>query len=95
MSLQLKPIAGTENRVLIERFEAESITPGGIYIPENIQEKPLKGTVIAISDIDSKGNHPVVKEGDTVLYGKFSGTEITFDGKTYLIMRETDIFAVI
>ena len=66
-----------------------------IYIPETAQEKPQKGTVISVSEEDAEGKKPSVKPGDTVLYGKYAGTEITYEGKEYLIMRETDIYAVL
>jgi chaperonin GroES len=95
MSLSLKPIAGTQNRVIVEPAPAETKTASGIIIPDSAQEKPQRGTVISVSDIDEKGNKPAVKSGDIVLYGKYAGTEITVEGKEYLIMRESDIFAII
>ena len=95
MSLNIKPIAGTENRVIVEPAPAETKTASGIYIPETAQEKPQKGTVVAISLEDGKGKKPTVKEGDTVLYGKYAGTEISHEGKEYLIMKEADIYAVL
>lgn len=93
--INIKPIAGTENRVLIIADAAETVTASGIYIPQTAQEKPQKGTVISVSEEDAKGKKPTVKVGDVVLYGKYAGTEITYEGKEYLIMRETDIYAVI
>lgn len=93
--LNIKPIAGTQNRVIIEPAAAEEKTASGIIIPDTAKEKPQRGKVIAISDIDEKGNKPAVKVGDTVLYGKYAGTEVSVEGKDYLIMRETDIFAVV
>lgn len=93
--INIKPIAGTENRVLIIADAAETVTASGIYIPQTAQEKPQKGTVISVSEEDAKGKKPTVKAGDVVLYGKYAGTEITYEGKEYLIMRETDIYAVI
>jgi chaperonin GroES len=93
--VKIKPIAGTQNRVVIEPAPAEEKTSGGIIIPDTAKEKPQRGTVVAISDIDEKGNKPAVKIGDVVLYGKYSGTEINIDGINYLIMRESDIVAVI
>lgn len=93
--INIKPIAGTENRVLIIADAAETVTASGIYIPQTAQEKPQKGTVISVSEADAKGNKPTVKAGDVVMYGKYAGTEITYEGKEYLIMRETDIYAVI
>jgi chaperonin GroES len=91
----IKPIAGTQNRVVVEAAPAEEKTASGIIIPDTAKEKPQRGNVIAVSEIDEKGNKPTVKVGDTVLYGKYAGTEIQMEGKDYLIMRETDIFAVI
>ena len=93
--LSIKPIAGTQNRVVVEAAAAEEKTASGIIIPDTAKEKPQQGKVISISDIDEKGNKPAVKVGDKVLYGKYAGTEITVEGKEYLIMRESDIFAVI
>jgi chaperonin GroES len=94
-SVKIKPIAGTQNRVVIEAAAEEQKTSSGIIIPDTAKEKPLKGKVVSISEIDEKGNKPTVKVGDNVLYGKYAGTEIQIEGKDYLIMRETDIFAVI
>ena len=91
----IKPIAGTQNRVVIEPAAAEEKTASGIIIPDTAKEKPQQGKVISISDVDDKGNKPSVKVGDNVLYGKYAGTEITVGGQEYLIMRESDIFAVI
>jgi chaperonin GroES len=93
--VSLKPIAGTQNRVVVEPSPADEKTASGIIIPDTAKEKPQKGKVISISEVDDKGNKPAVKVGDTVLYGKYAGTEITLEGKEYLIMREADIFAVI
>ena len=89
--INLKPLA---DRVIIEAAPAEEKTASGIIIPDTAKEKPQKGKVIAIGT--GKKDEPMtVKVGDTVLYGKYSGTEIQVDGKEYLIMRENDIFAVI
>ena len=93
--VNIKPIAGTQNRVVIEASAAESKTASGIIIPDTAKEKPQKGKVISVSDLDEKGNKPTVKVGDTVLYGKYAGTEVNVEGKEYLIMRETDIFAIV
>ena len=95
MSVSLKPIAGTQNRVIVQPAPAEEKTASGIIIPDTAKEKPQRGTVVSISELDEKGNKPAVKAGDTVLYGKYAGTEVTVEGKDYLFMRETDIFAVI
>ncbi len=90
-SLKIQPLA---DRVLVEPAAAEEKTAGGIIIPDTAKEKPQKGTVIAVGK--GKKDEPItVKAGDTVLYGKYSGTEITIDGKDYLIMRESDILAII
>lgn len=95
MPVNVKPIAGTKNRVLVEPAPAEDRTASGLYIPDTAKEKPQKGKVVSTSDSDEDGKKPVVKIGDTVLYGKYSGTEISVEGKDYLIMRESDIFAVV
>jgi chaperonin GroES len=90
-SVALKPLA---DRVLVEAAKAEEKTAGGIIIPDTAKEKPQRGKVIAVGN--GKKDEPLtVKIGDNVLYGKYSGTEITIDGKEYLIMRESDIFAVL
>ena len=87
----LKPLA---DRVLIEPAPAEEKTASGIIIPDTAKEKPLQGKVIAVGP--GKKDEPMtVKEGDSVLYGQYSGTEIKLDGKTYLIMREADVYGII
>ncbi|MCK9421936.1 MAG: co-chaperone GroES [Bacteroidales bacterium] len=89
--MKIKPLA---DRVLVDPAEAEEKTAGGIIIPDTAKEKPQKGTVVAVGP--GKKDEPMtVKVGDQVLYGKYSGTEITIDGSNYLIMRESDIVAVI
>jgi chaperonin GroES len=93
--VSIKPIAGTQNRVLVEPAPAEEKTASGIIIPDTAKEKPQRGKVLSISEIDEKGNKPTVKVGDTILYGKYAGTEINVEGKEYLIMRESDIFAIL
>lgn len=93
--VSIKPVAGTQNRVVVEAAAAEEKTAGGIIIPDTAKEKPQRGKVIAVSDVDDKGNKPAVKVGDTVLYGKYAGTEVQVTGKDYLIMRESDIFAIV
>ncbi len=95
MSVKIKPIAGTQNRVVVEAAAAEEKTKSGIIIPDTAKEKPQRGKIVSVSEVDDKGNKPAVKVGDEVLYGKYAGTEITVEGKEYLIMRESDIFAVI
>jgi chaperonin GroES len=90
MSVKFNPLA---DRVLIEPAAAEVKTASGIIIPDTAKEKPLKGTVIAAGQ--GKKDEPMtVKVGDSVLYGQYSGTEIKLDGKTYLIMRESDIYGI-
>lgn len=89
--VKIKPLA---DRVLVRPSEAEVKTTGGIIIPDTAKEKPQKGTVVAVGP--GKKDEPMtVKEGDLVLYGKYSGTEITVDGNNYLIMRESDIVAIV
>jgi chaperonin GroES len=89
--VNVKPLA---DRVLVEPAEAETKTAGGIIIPDSVKEKPQRGTVIAVGG--GKKDEPMtVKVGDSILYGKYSGTEIQIEGKDYLIMRESDIFAVV
>ena len=95
MALNIKPIAGTSNRVIVEPALAEERTASGLYIPDTAKEKPQKGTVISVSDEDGDGKKPSVKAGDQVLYGKYAGTEIQIEGVDYLIMKESDIFAVL
>ena len=91
MKLNIKPLA---DRVLLEPMEAETKTASGIIIPDNAKEKPQQATVVAVG-IGTKDNPMTVKVGDTVLYGKYSGTELKFEGKDYLIMSEKDILAII
>ena len=89
--VNIKPLA---DRVLVEPAAAEEKTAGGIIIPDTAKEKPMKGTIVAVGE--GKKDEPItVKVGDVVLYGKYAGTEITVDGTDYLIMRESDIYAVI
>ncbi len=91
MSVNIKPLA---DRVLVEPAAAEVKTASGIIIPDSAQEKPQKGTVVAVGP--GKKDEPVtVKVGDTVLYGKYSGTEISYEGKDFLIMKEADIYAIL
>ncbi|MCH8317680.1 MAG: co-chaperone GroES [Bacteroidetes bacterium] len=90
-NVSIKPLA---DRVLVEASPAEEKTAGGIIIPDTAKEKPQKGEVIAIGS--GKPDEPMtVKVGDQILYGKYTGTDITVDDKDYLIMRESDIFAII
>jgi chaperonin GroES len=79
------------DRVLVEVAEAESKTAGGIIIPDTVKEKPQKGVVVAVGPGKKKDEPVTLKVGDKVLYGKYSGTELTIDGKEFLIMRQDDI----
>ncbi len=88
---KLKPLG---DRVLIEPREAEDKTASGIIIPDSAKEKPQKGTVIAVGP-GKKDEKIELKVGDVVLYGKYSGTEINYDGKDYLIMKQEDILVVL
>lgn len=89
--MNIKPLA---DRVLIKPAAAEEKTVGGIIIPDSAKEKPLKGEVKAVGQ-GTKDEEMVVKEGDTVLYGKYAGTEVEFEGEKYLIMCQSDILAII
>ncbi|MBV1887760.1 MAG: co-chaperone GroES [Urechidicola sp.] len=89
--LNIKPLA---DRVLVEPVAAETTTASGIIIPDSAKEKPQKGTVVAVGT-GTKEEKLTVKVGDTVLYGKYAGTELTVEGSNYLIMRESDIFAIL
>lgn len=89
--MNIRPLA---DRVLIQPAAAEEVTVSGIIIPDSAKEKPLKGNVLAVGN-GTKDEEMVVKEGDTVLYGKYAGTEIELDGEKYLIMRQNDVLAVI
>ena len=91
MGLNIKPLA---DRVLVEPSPAETKTASGLIIPDNAKEKPQKGTVVAVGN--GKVDEPLtVKVGDTVLYGKYGGTDLKLEGKDYLMMREADILAII
>lgn len=91
MSVNVTPIA---DRVLVEPDAAETKTASGIIIPDTAKEKPQRGTVVAVGK--GKKDEPMtVKKGDKILYGKYSGTEVQIDGKDFLIMKESDIYAVI
>ena len=94
--MKMKPLA---DRVVIKPSPAEEKTKGGIILPDTAKEKPVMGEVVAVGPgkvaDDGKKIAPEVKVGDKVLYGKYSGTEVTIDGDEYLIMREADIFAIV
>lgn len=89
--MNIKPLA---DRVLVEPAAAEEMTAGGIYIPDTAKEKPQRGVVVAVGP-GKKDEPTTVKAGDTVLYGKYSGTELQYEGKDLLIMRESDILAIV
>jgi chaperonin GroES len=89
--MSIKPLA---DRVLVKPAAAEEKTVGGIIIPDSAKEKPLKGEVIATGN-GTKDEEMVLKPGDNVLYGKYAGTEIEWNGEQYLIMRQSDVLAVI
>ena len=89
--MNIKPLA---DRVLIKPAEAEEKTASGIIIPDSAKEKPLKGEVLAVGN-GTKDEEMVVKKGNMVLYGKYAGTELELEGEKYLIMRQSDILAII
>ena len=94
--MNVKPLA---DRVIVKPLEAEEKTAGGIIIPDNAKEKPQKGEIVAVGEgkFSDSGQkiEMVLKKGDKVLYGKYSGTEVTIEDQDYLIMREADILAII
>ena len=96
MALKIKPLA---DRVVVEPAEAEEVSAGGIILPDTAQEKPQQGKVVAVGPgkVSDSGTLvvPTLKTGDSVLYGKYSGTEETIDGTEYSIMRESDILAIL
>ena len=92
---KLTPLA---DRVVVRPQEAEEVTSGGLIIPDTAKEKPQKGTVLAVGPGKVENGTKIdmtVKKGDTVLYGKYSGTEVTLDGEDVLIMRESDILGIV
>ena len=89
--MNIKPLA---DRVVVEPKEAETKTASGLYIPDTAKEKPQQGTVIAVGP-GTKDVEMEVKVGDVVLYGKYAGTEVSFEDKKYLIMKQSDILAII
>ncbi|WP_185866434.1 co-chaperone GroES [Blattabacterium cuenoti] len=91
VEVKIKPLA---DRVLVKPDPAETKTSSGIIIPDTAKEKPQKGTIIAVGN--GKKNEPMIlKKGDRVLYGKYSGTELKWDEEEYLVMRESDVIAII
>ncbi len=91
MGVNIKPLS---DRVVVEPLPAETQTASGLFIPDSAQEKQQKGKVAAVGS-GKKDHSMTVQVGDTVLYGKYSGTELKLDGKDYLIMREDDILAIV
>ncbi len=91
MALKIQPLS---DRVLVQPQEAETKTASGLYIPDSAKEKPQQGKVVAVGK-GNKDHDMTVKVGDIVLYGKYSGSELKFEGNDYLIMREEDILAII
>ena len=89
--MNIKPLG---DRVLVEPTAAEEVTMGGIIIPDSAKEKPLRGKVLAVGN-GTKDEEMTLKPGDDVLYGKYAGTEIEFENKKYIIMRQNDVLAVI
>ena len=89
--INIQPLA---DRVIIQQAEAETKTASGIIIPDTAQEKPQKGNIVAVGK-GTKENPITVKVGDLVLYGKYAGTEFKFEGEDFLIMKESDILAII
>ncbi len=96
MANKIQPLS---DRVVVQALDEAEQTRGGLYIPDTAKEKPQQGTVVSVGPgkLSDQGERlaPDVKEGNTVLYGKYSGTEVTVDGEDYLILRESDILAII
>ena len=88
---KIQPLA---DRVLVKAAAAEETTIGGIIIPDSAKEKPLRGEVLAVGN-GTKDEEMILKPGDQVLYGKYAGTELEFEGEKYLIMRQSDVLAVL
>lgn len=94
MSISIKPITGSQVRIIVKPQPAETKTASGIYIPDSAKEKPQQGEIVAVGN-DTKEEIATVKVGDKVLYGKYSGTELKWENEDYLIMKEADVLAVI
>ena len=96
MSINIRPLG---DRLIVERMEEEQTTKGGIFIPDTAKEKPSKGVVLAVGPGKALENGQIralpIKVGDKVLFGKYSGTEVKWDGKELVVMREDDVMAVI
>ncbi len=95
-NFKIQPLA---DRVIVKPKEAEETTKGGIILPDTAKEKPIEGTIVAVGPgritDDGKEIKMTLKVGDTVLYGKYSGTEVKIEGEDYLIMRESDIYGIV
>ena len=89
--MQIKPLA---DRVLVKPAPAETKTAGGVIIPDTAKEKPLQGEVLAVGN-GTKDEEMILKPGDTVLYGKYAGNEVELDGVKYMIMRQSDVLAIL
>lgn len=94
MSISIKPITGSQVRIIVKPQPAETKTASGLIIPDSAKEKPQQGEVVAVGN-DTKDEVATLKVGDKVLYGKYSGTELKWEGEDYLIMKENDILAII
>jgi len=94
MSISIKPITGSQVRIVVKPQPAETKTASGLIIPDSAKEKPQQGEVVAVGN-NTKDEEATVKVGDKVLYGKYSGTELKWENEDYLIMKESDVFAVI
>jgi chaperonin GroES len=96
MKMNLRPL---QDRILVKRVEQESMTKGGIIIPDSAKEKPAEGKVVAVGNgkmgEDGKRITPDIKAGDRILFGKYAGTEVKIDGEEHLIMREDDVLGII
>jgi chaperonin GroES len=94
--MNLRPL---QDRILVKRVEQESMTKGGIIIPDSAKEKPVEGKVVAVGNgkmgEDGKRITPDIKAGDRILFGKYAGTEVKIDGEEHLIMREDDVLGII
>ena len=94
--MKLRPL---QDRILVQRVKEEETTKGGIIIPDTAKEKPAEGKIVSVGKgkLDENGKRiaPEVKKGDRILFGKYSGTEVTIEGKEYLIMREEDVLGII
>jgi chaperonin GroES len=93
--IKIKPIVGTQNRVVVKAGKLEEKTTGGIIIPGMAKDKPQRGIVYSISDYDDQGKTPQLTVGDEILFGKHTGLEFVLDEVPYLIMKEIDVFAIL